>query len=258
MELYCEIHDGTGPYLLLVHGFLSSRAQWQPNLTALARVARPVVVEIWGHSRSPSPDDPVLYHPDTYVNMFEQIRQRLGAERWMLCGQSLGAALTLRYALTYPECIKAQVFTNSGSALADAAWVHARRASAAQQADAIERDGPAALERLPVHPIHARRLPAEVQATLLNDARLHDPRGIAQTLRYTTPNVSVRERVGDLQVPTLLVCGERERRFAANRAFAEREIPDLQVVGVPAGHAVNIEAAAEFNAAVGDFVGRYR
>jgi pimeloyl-ACP methyl ester carboxylesterase len=254
MELYSEVHAGTGPYVLLVHGFLSSRAQWQLNLAALAEVSRPVVIEAWGHGRSPSPEDPTLYHPDTYVDMFDRLRQRLGVERWILCGQSFGAALTLRYALTHPERVSAQVFTNSSSALADTTWVQNRRASASQQAAAIERDGRAALERLPVHPIHARRLPAGVRTALLADAQLHNPRGIAQTLRYTTPNVPVRERVCDLRVPTLLVCGEREKRFAANRAFAEREIPGLQVVGTPAGHAVNIEAAAEFNAAVVDFV----
>jgi pimeloyl-ACP methyl ester carboxylesterase len=257
MELYSEVHDGTGAYVLLVHGFLSSRAQWGLNLAALARVARPVVVELWGHSRSPSPDDPALYHPDAYVAMFDQLRQRLGAERWLLCGQSFGAALTLRYALTYPERVSAQVFTNSSSALADAAWVQSRRASAGQQADAIERDGAAALERIPVHPVHARRLPSAIHTALLADARLHSPRGIAQTLRYTTPIVPVREHLRQLQVPTLLVCGEREKRFAASRAFAEREIPGLQVVGTPAGHAVNIEAAPEFNAAVVDFVARH-
>src|SRR2546427_30665 len=49
MHLYYDVHDGTGPYMLMVHGFLSSRAQWGPNLTALARVARPVVLELCGH-----------------------------------------------------------------------------------------------------------------------------------------------------------------------------------------------------------------
>ena len=144
MELYYEVHAGTGPYLLLVHGFLSSRAQWRLNLAALARVSRPVVVELWGHSHSPSPDDPALYAPDTYMQLFDQLRQRLGVARWLLCGQSLGAALTLRYALTYPDRVIAQVFTNSAAALADAAWVQSRRESAIQQAEAIERDGAAA------------------------------------------------------------------------------------------------------------------
>jgi 2-succinyl-6-hydroxy-2,4-cyclohexadiene-1-carboxylate synthase len=257
MQLYYDVHAGPGPYVLLVHGFLSSRAQWGPNLAALARVMRPVVLELWGHGRSPAPEDPAPYHPDAYVEAFDQLRVQLGVDRWFLCGQSLGAALTMRYALTHPDRVMAQVFTNSSAAFADAAWVQARRTSALQQAEAIERDGHAALERIPVHPIHAKRLPPDVQAALLADAQMHTPRGIANTLRYTTPNVPVRERVHDLQVPTLLVCGEREKRFVAYRTFAAHMIPGLQVVGANAGHAVNIEAAEVFNTAVVDFMSRH-
>jgi 2-succinyl-6-hydroxy-2,4-cyclohexadiene-1-carboxylate synthase len=61
MQLYYDIHDGTGPYVLMVHGFLSSRAQWRPNLAALACVTRPVVLELWGHARSPAPEELALY-----------------------------------------------------------------------------------------------------------------------------------------------------------------------------------------------------
>ena len=257
MQLYYDIHDGTGPYVLMVHGFLSSRAQWRPNLAALACVTRPVVLELWGHARSPAPEELALYHPEAYIAAFDQLRIQLGVERWFLCGQSFGAALTLRYALSYPDRVIAQVFTNSSAALADTEWITARRTSGLQQAEEIERDGRAALERIRVHPIHARRLPPNVYAELLADAQLHTPRGIAHTLRYTTPNVPVRERVKDLRVPTLLVCGERETRFMPNRTFAERAIPGLQAVGANAGHAVNIQAAEVFNTAVVDFLSQH-
>ena len=257
MQLYYDVHPGTGPYMLLVHGFLSSRSQWRLNLAALASVVRPVVVELWGHGRSPAPADPAPYYPEAYIAALDQIRVQLGVERWLLCGQSFGAALTLRYALTYPDRVMAQVFTNSSAALADAEWINARRTNALQQAEEIERDGRAALERLRMHPVHATRLPPEVYAEMVADAQLHTPGGIANTLRYATPNVPVRERVKDLCVPTLLVCGERETRFLPLRTFAEREIPGLQVIGANAGHAVNIQAAEVFNAAVLDFVARH-
>jgi pimeloyl-ACP methyl ester carboxylesterase len=252
--LYYEVHDGNGPYLLLVHGFLSSRAQWTLNLTALAQVVRPVVVELWGHGRSPSPADPRFYQPDVYIAQFERIRRALGADHWFLCGQSFGAALTLRYALQYAARVRAQVFTNSSSALADSTWVTTRRATIGAHIEALERDGHQALEAYPVHPKRARRLPPAVQVALVTDAQLHNPRGIANTLRYTTLNVPVRDRLRGNQAPTLLVCGERERRFAPLRAFAEREMPHLRVLGTNAGHAVNIEAAEAFNTAVADFI----
>ena len=230
-EPHYDIHDGTGPYLLMVHGFLSSRAQWQFNLPALQQVSRPVVVELWGHGRSTGPEDPKCYHPDTYVAFFETLRERLGVERWLVCGQSLGAALTMRYTLDHPHRVIAQVFTNSSAGLADSEWLETRRKSARAQAEEIEREGRAAVERIPVHPRHAKRLPDEVHQALLADAAIHTPEGIARTLRYTTPESPVRDRVGENQVPTLLVCGERERRFADKRVFCfDQHATDAVVV----------------------------
>ena len=46
MRLHSEIRAGRGLFLLLVHGILSARSQWQPSLAALSQVARPVVVEM--------------------------------------------------------------------------------------------------------------------------------------------------------------------------------------------------------------------
>jgi pimeloyl-ACP methyl ester carboxylesterase len=256
-RLHREVHPGDGPFLLLVHGILSGRSLWRPNLAALARVSRPVVVELWGHGRSPSPEDPTPYHPDAYVLAFEELRAELGADRWLVCGQSFGAALTLRYALDHPESVIAQVFTNSASALGDAEWVARIRKAAPAIADEIERAGSAAIERLPIHPRHARRIPAEYREAVLADAALVAPRGLAQTFRHGVPESSVSSRLAENCVPTLLVCGEREIGFRPQRELAEREMPQLEVVGVDAGHGVNLEAAEAFDRAVTSFVRRH-
>ncbi len=253
-RLHFDAHAGSGPYLLLVHGMLASRAQWLANLAALARVCRPVVVELYGHGRSPAPEDPGAYHPDAYVAEFERIRTALGVERWAVCGQSLGAALTLRYALECPDRVIAQVFTNSNSALAEAGWAPSVRTGMAAVAKAVEARGRAALDAMPIHPSRATRLPADVKAALVADCALHDPVGVARTGLYTVPDSSVRERFPATRVPTLLVCGEREERFAAHRRFAEAALPSLRVVALDAGHAVNAEASAGFDAAVAAFL----
>src|SRR5271170_4917873 len=114
MDMNVEIHgDGGKPYLLLVHGLLSSRAQWRPNLRALSAVSTPVVVELLGHGRSSSPAASEAYSVAAYVRRFEALRERLGVERWFICGQSFGAGLTIRYALEHPERIVGQIFTNT-------------------------------------------------------------------------------------------------------------------------------------------------
>jgi pimeloyl-ACP methyl ester carboxylesterase len=251
---YYEVHGGDGPFLLLVHGFLSSRAQWLPNLTTLSEVARPVVIELYGHGRSPSPTDPAAYTPQHYVAEFEYIRAALGAERWLICGQSLGAALTFRYALDHPERVIAQVCTNSMSAFAEDDWSERVRPGLEAQARHLESDGRRVLDEHPLNPVRNRRLSPELRAAFAADVALLDPGGIARTGLYTVPGSSVRDRVTANTVPTLLVVGGREKRFAEYRHFAEVCVPLLRSVAADGGHAVNLDAPDGFNAAVTAFV----
>ena len=256
MAIHYETHGESGPAMLLLHGMLSSRAQWLANIDALSGHCRLVVAELMAHGRSASPGEAERYAPEAYVEALDGIRQELGIERWFLCGQSFGAALTLRYALTYPDRVIGQIFTNSNSALADPDQVAAYRRNAEERVRMVENGGLSAIEQIPVHPKHARRLPEDIHATLVADAQLLDPEGLIMTFRHTSPYLTVRDRVADTKVPSLLVCGDREKRFLPARDFAAATIPGLEVVDATAGHAVNIQAADVFNAAVGNFVRR--
>ncbi|MDA0789115.1 MAG: alpha/beta hydrolase [Proteobacteria bacterium] len=251
---YYEVIAGHGPPLLMVHGILSSRAQWIPNVQALRQVATPVIVELFGHGRSAAPTDPAHYDPDQYVAAFEAIRREIGADRWHVLGYSLGAGLTLRYCLTHPEHVISQMFTNSTSAFAEESVTRNIRDRAGQILEQYAREGHRAIEAIPVHPKNARRLPGPVMAALLEDCRLLDPDGVARTIVYTNGYSSVRADIGNNQVPALLLCGTFEHRFAPHRAFAERQMKHLRVTELPAGHAVNAEASDQFNAAVIEFI----
>ncbi len=253
-RLHFEEHPGDGPPMLFVHGFLSSRAQWRENVGTLGAVCRPVVVELWGHGRSPAGDSPEDYSAAGYLRQFEAIRERTGAERWYLCGQSLGASLTLRYSLELPERVLAQVFTNSNSAFATAGIIVERRRLAAAAIEDVEARGLAAVEDLPVHPRRARRLPAALHEELVADARRIEPRAIADSYRHLNVDVSVREAAREISVPTMMVCGSYEKRFAPHRDYAAANVPGLRVVDLPAGHAVNAERHEEFNTAVAEFL----
>ncbi len=249
-----QVHEGQGPHLLMVHGFLTGPSQWRSNLAALAEHCTPVTVTLWGHAGAPSPADPVAYDPESYVAGFEAVRREIGAESWFLLGYSLGAGLTIRYALAHPERVIGHAFTNSTSAMADdeqqRTWLAGAEASAAR----IREGGHAAMERIPVHPQHARRLPAAVRGALLEDAARHDPAGIANTLLRTNPRASVRARLAENRRPALLLCGVRERRFRPHRDFAAARMPHLDVAELQAGHGMNMEAPEAFNAALTAFL----
>ena len=256
--MHVEVHgDGRAPHLLLVHGICSSRAQWRPNLAALAQVATPVVVELLGHGRSAAPQAPDAYTVAAYIGRFEAIRAELGAERWAVCGQSFGAGLTMNYALTHPERVSAQVFTNSNSALREPLPALAPEQLAARVA-AIEARGRDAIAALPFFPKRTGRLAPEVEDELVGDAELISLAGMARGMTYTIADLSVRGRMAGIATPTLLVNGRREKGFQGVRDLAATAIPDLEVVDLEGGHPVNLDCAEGFNAAVADFLARHR
>lgn len=251
---YFEVHPGNGPYLLLVHGLLSCHAQWMLNIPVLSKVTRPVVVELLGHGRSPAPESPDAYRPEKYIEAFENIRKRLNVEKWLICGQSLGTGLTFRYALDMPQRIIGHIFTNATSSFREQKEVSDSAEETRQMATKLLEQGPEGIKRIPVHPANARRLRADVKAALVEGCSNGSVLGVVNALRYTRPELSVRNRLGENKVPSLLVCGKRENRFLPFRDFAREHMPMLEIVNLDAGHAVNIEAAEEFNKSVCAFV----
>ena len=255
-KFYYEIHQGNGPYLLLLHGIMSSRAQWALNLAELKKYTTPVVVESWGHGRAPSPEDVSLYSPEAYVDQIEAIRKEIGTETWFICGHSFGATTTLRYALRYPQRVKGQIFTNSTSALVTPDLMEETYQEVATYAATLREHGNDGLEDVFGHPIKATRLPDGAQAALMADAPLLNAAAIANIFQYNMPFSSIAEQVPETAVPTLLVVGKHEKRFEPLREFGEKNIPGLEVVSAAGGHSINIAAADTFNQAVIDFVER--
>ena len=253
--LHVEVHPGSGTHLLLVHGICSSRAQWRPNLGGMAEFCTPVVVELLGHGRSASPDHLAEYRVQAYIARFEVIRQRLGVQRWAVCGQSFGAGLTLNYALAHPDRISAQVFTNSASALGPARPALSDDATA-ERVRNFEAGGRGQLEAMAFYPKRTGRLSPEVEDELIGDADLISLAGMARSFAVTVPGLSVAGRLGEITTPALLVNGAREKSFQPLRDAAAKALPGLEVVDLEGGHPINLDRPAEFNAAVQAFLER--
>jgi pimeloyl-ACP methyl ester carboxylesterase len=250
-RLHFDVHDGVGEHLLLVHGFLSSRASWMPNLQSLAKVSRPVTIELWAHGRSPSPAEPEWYELPSYTAAFERVREAVGCEQWFVCGQSLGAAFTMRYVLDRPEHVLGHIMTNSAASVSKEEKIVTEHLEAL--AVEFETGGVEAIRAQRMFPGLLPGLPDDIRTALYADAALHDPEGLATMLRYGSATSS-RSRLGENVVPTLLVAGEKEQSFVKARRFLEENLPELEVVPADAGHAVNLETPEVFDAAVSRFI----
>jgi len=235
--------DESKPALLLLHGFLSSNLQWAPNRERLSQCFQLIAVELWGHGATPAPPDPARYRVASYVDELERIRATLGIERWLVCGQSFGAGIAIQYALACAGAVSGLAIANSRSALNTVG--DAGRESSSLEA--WERTDP---RSLPFHPCHAKRFPARLKARMERAADAVPAMAIWQATATTAPELSCRGLVEKLQTPTLLLNGRFEKSFQADRDFAAAKIPGIEIVDLDAGHSVNIEAAADFDAAL--------
>lgn len=252
-ELYREQISGTGPCAFFLHGMLSSRLQWEPNLPRLARHLRPVLFDLWGHGSSPSPLDETHYTVEALTAQIEHARLELGESSLVMVGQSFGAGLAMQYALRHPDRVQALVFTNTQSALGG----HdsdVMRNFQQKMAARIETSGAEAIRELPMHPRWGRRLPGSLKERLVATADAVSPQAVARLMRITAPQLSVLKQLPQLSCPVLLTNGRHESAFQPLRDLAVQSIPNCEVIDLNAGHAVNLEAIYGFDSAVCTFV----
>ena len=236
MKLNVETHgEATNPSLLLVHGFLSGNAQWLPNIGELSRSFHLVLAELWGHGQSPMPKGPLSIKG--YLDAFEAIRHELGIERWGLVGQSYAAGLAIRYAIARPGAVSGLMVTNSRSALGNLKVKGSgRRAGGEPRPDN---------RHLPIHPIHARRIPEPTRSALIKTADSISAEAIQEGGRLGEKLNSLN-LLADIPCPFLIAHGIHEKSFRKDME-AVKAMPGLRIADLDGGHAVNIEAAAQFN-----------
>lgn len=240
------------PPLLMMHGLLSSRLHWRPNV-ALSQSFRLICVDLPGHGDSPPLQRAEDAHPKVMVETLEALRAHLGIERWHICGQSYGAGISLRYALDYPDRCLGHVFTNANAALRRD-WPAEAQAKHHEQVETLRAGGLRAIRAMAYHPAHARRFPDDIREMLAHEADRVDPDTYVMIQEVAIPVLSVADRMDTLRVPTLLVNGLRERRFQPSRDWLAVHHPAMRIVDLDGGHSINVECPEAFNVAMTDFL----
>ena len=249
-----------GGTLTLIHGFTGSAAGWGAHLDTFAAVGlRAIALDMLGHGASDLPDDPARYAMglcrDDILAALAQLG--IGAGESALLGYSMGGRIALYTALS--GYFSALILESASPGLATEAERAARRASDAALAQRIERDGVPAFvdewERLPLF-ASQQLLPAE-RRDALRAQRLHNrAAGLANSLRGigTGAQPSLWDDLPRLSIPTLLIAGALDTKYAAiARQMAER-LPHAQLTVVPnAGHAPHVEQPTMFDELVTDF-----
>src|SRR6478736_874062 len=145
VEIYYEVH-GSGPPLLLTHGYSSTSQMWQGQIEALSKHHRLVLWDMRGHGRSDYPDDPAAYSETLTVADMAALLDEVGAKTAIVGGLSLGGYMSLAFNRVHPERVEALLIIDTGPGYkndeARAGW----NKNALRTAERYETDGLKLLE----------------------------------------------------------------------------------------------------------------
>ena len=240
VRIFYEEH-GQGRPILLTHGFGASSHMWRGQVDALAGSRRVIVWEMRGHGRSDSPDDPHQYSEDATVADMVAVLDACAVDHAVVGGLSLGGYMSLAFLLRTPDRAAGLMLFDTGPGFrkgeARAGW----NDRALGVAIALETEGLAALGQ-----------GEEVQGSGHRSAH-----GLARAARgmLTQHDARVIDSLPHVDIPTLVLVGEKDRAFLAGTDYMAARIPGVRKVVVPdAGHAANIHQPEAFNKAVTEFL----
>lgn len=251
---------GSGPPLLLLHGFTGSLCTWAELAPALSERMTIVAVDLPGHGRSDAPARSGRYAQGQVSADLVELMDACGRRRFHLLGYSMGGRQALALAQGHPERIQSLVLESASPGLATEAERAARRCQDEALARQIEREGVEHFvrrwERLPLF-ASQRRLPADTRAELRRQRMHNRSAGLAGSLRGAGAGAQQPywHRLSQLTAPTLLLTGALDAKFcaiarrmrAANPAFGHSEVAG-------AGHCVHLEQPRQFQRLVLDFL----
>ena len=243
---------GSGPPLLLLHGFTGTARTWSSFVDTWAGSHRVIAPDLLGHGGSEAPTDTAAYALERQAEGLRDLLTLLGAIPSAVLGYSMGARLALVLALRFPELVDRLVLESPSAGIADPAERAAKRAADERLANDIERDGVAAFidrwEALPLFATQAQLSPSASQAQRQERLR-HRASGLAGSLRGGGQGTMapLHDGLGGLAMAASVIAGaldtvglERARAVAAAIPGARLDVVE------GAGHAPHLEQPDAF------------
>ncbi|HEX7922181.1 MAG TPA: alpha/beta fold hydrolase, partial [Bradyrhizobium sp.] len=113
VDIYYEVH-GSGPPLILTHGYSSTSAMWQGQIEALSKRHRLILWDMRGHGQSDYPDNPDAYSEALTVGDIAALLDDAGADKAIVGGLSLGGYMSLAFHRAHPERVRALLIIDTG------------------------------------------------------------------------------------------------------------------------------------------------
>jgi pimeloyl-ACP methyl ester carboxylesterase len=239
-----------GRTVIFVHAAGSNGHSWHYQLEGLGNAHSPIALDLPGHGRSSGVEGLRTIHD--YTSFLAAFMDALHIDAAVIAGRSMGGAIAMDFALRYPRRTQAIV------AMATAAKFELDQERIRGYWAVMMGRAPQAFTTDGYSPRTIKENFDVIREGWGEQIRT-DPR-----VRYTDvlacSQVDLRERIGDISVPSLILAGADDlitppmhAEFIKNKIRGAR----LQIIA-DAGHALTTERPREVNAAIEAFLAELR
>lgn len=245
---------GSGPVLLLVHGFPLDHSMWKAQIEGLSCDFRVIAPDLRGFGSSDAGDRiaPMEQYADDLAGLLDAIG--ISDPVW-LCGLSMGGYVAWQFWRRHRSRLNGLVLCDTRAEADTPDGARTRLESADRVlAEGVDFLCDAMIEKL-FAPSTLRDRPGIVE-TVRSVMLGTPPEGAAAALRGMAARPDSLELLSQIDVPTLVICGEHDAISTVDemRGIAH-QIAGATFVQIPeAGHLSPLENPQQVNAAIRDFL----
>lgn len=251
--------EGKGEPLVFLHGFTGSSLSWQ-HLINVFRHHQLIFIDILGHGKTDHPSDPARYKMEEVVWDIVEILNQLAIEKASIVGYSMGGRLALSLAALHRHRVQKLVLESSSPGLKTNEERDQRIKSDQVLANEIVAGGISSFvdkwEKIPLFSSQMT-LSDEQKKKMRNQRLMNSEIGLANSLlgMGTGSQPSWWDELPNINIPTLLLCGEWDQKFCeiAKRMHELFPISVLKEINL-AGHAIHVEQPRIFGKIVNEFL----
>jgi 3-oxoadipate enol-lactonase len=238
------------PVVVLSNSLGSSLAMWDGQVPALSGRLRVLRYDQRGHGASPVPPGP--YTIDDFGRDVLELLDSLGLEQVSFCGLSLGGAVGMWLGIHAPDRLERAAFCCTAARFGSPE-IWAERAATVRAAGSVEPLADATLERWFTPEFRAEQPDAVARVRAMLVATPAE--GYAASCDALR-DCDLRDELGSISVPTLIVAGEQDPATPPEQAKEiAAAIPGSQLTIIPdTAHFAQIEQPEVFNRTIVDFL----
>lgn len=251
---FSDVGRGTTA-IVLIHGHPFNRSMWRPQIEFLGAGHRVIVPDLRGYGQSSIVAGVRETKLETFAADSFALMDRLGIQKFVLGGLSMGGQIVLEMFRQAGDRIEALLLADTFAGLDTAE----RKQLRLKTADRFESEGMTSYAREEltkmITPANAERLP-QVAAHVMEMMLTTPATGAAAALRGRAQRADYLPILGNIRVPTLVVVGKEDVYTPVNLAEQLYDrIPGAKLAVIEnAGHMPNLEQPQAFNEVLGTWL----